>query len=123
MEIGKITAEAVKKMRERSGIRAAAARARWDQDHLVKMQCSLTLPEAASIDKICRRYGCSRYRITRSLLLALIDQEEDRPPWCLDPEDPETDLWAIQDQACEIIDKTASLIALLEERKEPDPMK
>lgn len=115
MEIDRITAKAVQNMRKRAGTRAAAAaaRAKWDKENLVRIQCALTNDEAADLDKICRRCGCSRYRVLRALILALIDQEEERPPWGLEPGSIEADLWSLQDHACEIIDTTATLMAAL----------
>lgn len=99
-------AKIVQDMRNRASMRAAAAaaRARWDADHLTKMQCTVSDQEAIQIDKLCRSLGCSRYSLTKALLMAAIDQAP------TPTNDTEADLWQIQDAACQILDLTAGLL-------------
>nr|CDL67165.1 unnamed protein product [uncultured bacterium] len=99
-------AKTVLKMQERASLRAAAAaaRARWDADHLTKMQCNVSNEEAEQIDRLCSSLGCSRYSLVKALLMAAIDQAP------TPADDTEADLWQIQDAACEILDLTAQLL-------------
>lgn len=99
------------------GLRQAAAdaRARWDADHLVKFQCSVTMEEARQIDALCEYLGCTRYKLVRALLLACMTVPRD--PDDLQGDGPEAGLEIIQDKACEILDEVALLLAALDEAR------
>lgn len=94
----------------------AEARARWDSDHLVNMQCRVTLEEARQIDDLCGYLRCTRYRLVRSLLLACLAAPRDPGP--IEEADPAADLEIIQDRACEILDQVAVMMAALEEARQ-----
>lgn len=99
------------------GLRQAAAdaRARWDADHLVNMQCRVSMEEARQIDALCDYLGCTRYKLVRSLLLACMTLPRD--PDDLQGDGPEAGLEIIQDKACEILDEVAILLAALDEAR------
>lgn len=99
------------------GLRQATAdaRARWDNDHLVNMQCRVTLEEARQIDDLCGYLRCTRYRLMRALLLACLAAPRDPGP--VEAADPADDLGIIQDKACEILDQVAVMLAALEEAR------
>lgn len=110
------TAAAVSQLRSH-GLRQATAdaRARWDNDHLVNMQCRVTMEEARQIDDLCGYLRCTRYRLVRSLLLACLAAPRDPGPF--EEADPAADLEIIQDRACEILDQVAVMMASLDEAR------
>lgn len=110
------TTAAVSQLRSH-GLRQAAAdaRARWDNDHLVNMQCRVTLEEARQIDDLCGYLRCTRYRLVRSLLLACLAAPRDPDP--IEEADPYAGLSIIQDNACEILDEIAIMMAAIDEAR------